>query len=206
MHQRAALMCAQIAPPGSSFSVRTFPWWSPQNPGPPFRSPPPRRRSLRNRLTGVPHPGRARPFFVPFFSESSRPPRRGPLAARAPLFPIASSQSLLPRPTTAPSAGLVVSARGTTSASRFISVYRASAAWHRRLGPLDATAAAIAEGRLDMPKPRLTLRPSRRLDHASWERNELPKSPLGPSSPPGFGKAFSRWCPATAPCNYSSNP
>jgi hypothetical protein len=61
-----------------------------------------------------------------------------------------------------------------------MSVYNSSAAWHRRLGPLDSTAAAIVEGRLHMPKPRLTLRPSRRSKHANWERNEAAKVALGP--------------------------
>jgi hypothetical protein len=31
-----------------------------------------------------------------------------------------------------------------------------------------------------MPKPRLALRPSRRPNHASWERNEAAKIALGP--------------------------
>jgi hypothetical protein len=108
---------------------------------------------------------------------------------------IASSQPLLPRPAPTPSSGLVTSARGMVFASRFMppyfklpklpkrdlmSVYNSSAAWHRRLGPLDATAAAVIEGRLHMPKPRLTLRPSRRPNHASWERNEAAKIALGP--------------------------
>jgi hypothetical protein len=81
--------------------------------------------------------------------------------ARSSIVAIASSQSLLQRPTPTPSAGLIVSARGTTFA-RFMpsylklpklpkhdlmSVFRASA-WHCRLGPLDSTAAAIAERRL----------------------------------------------------------
>jgi hypothetical protein len=46
-------------------------------------------------------------------------------------------------------------------------------------GPLDATAAAVIEGRLHMPKPRLTLRPSRQPNHTSWERNEAVKIALG---------------------------
>jgi hypothetical protein len=90
---------------------------------------------------------------------------------------IASSQSLLPRPAPTPSSGLVTNARGAVFASRFMppyfrlpklpkrdlmSVYNSSSAWHRRLGPLDAIAAAVIEGRLHMPKPRLTLRPSPR--------------------------------------------
>jgi hypothetical protein len=90
---------------------------------------------------------------------------------------------------------LVTSARGTVFASRFMppyfklpklpkrdlmSVYTSSAAWHRRLGRLDASAAAVIEGRFHMPKPRLTLRPSRRPNHASWQRNEAAKIALGP--------------------------
>jgi hypothetical protein len=59
-------------------------------------------------------------------------------------------------------------------------VFRSADAWHRRLGPLDATAAAIVEGQLSMPKPRFALRPSRRPNHASWERNEAAKIALGP--------------------------
>ncbi len=57
-------------------------------------------------------------------------------------------------------------------------VYRSAAAWHRRLGRLDATAAVVVEGRLHMPKDRFTLRPSRRPNHASWERNEAAKLAL----------------------------
>jgi hypothetical protein len=82
--------------------------------------------------------------------------------ARHDLVPIASSHYLLPRLPPAPTAGLVdevvVSARGQPFQSRFMpsyiklakvptrglmSVYRSVAAWHRRLGPLDATTAAI---------------------------------------------------------------
>jgi hypothetical protein len=61
-----------------------------------------------------------------------------------------------------------------------MSVFHAAPEWHRRLGPLDAVAAQIAEGRLVMPKPRFPLRPSRRPNHASWERNEAAKIALGP--------------------------
>ena len=140
-------------------------------------------------------------------SPGGQPDRRIPLAAPEDrdaltlffagpsLVAVASSVSLLPRPTPAPSAGLIQSPRGTTFASRFMpsyfklnklpqrdimSVYNASAAWHRRLGPLDATAATVVEGRFHMPKPRLTLRPSRRPNHSSWERNEAAKIALGP--------------------------
>ena len=111
------------------------------------------------------------------------------------LVAIASSQPLLPRRPPAPSANLVSSPRGVSFPSRFLpsyikllkrpardvmSVFRSADAWHRRLGPLDATAAAIVEGRLSMPKPRFALRPSRRPNHASWERNEAAKIALGP--------------------------
>jgi hypothetical protein len=74
-----------------------------------------------------------RVFATPFFrSTGGVPDRCAPLAApddrdaltlffaRPSLVAIASSQSLPPRPTPAPSAGLVVSARGTTFASRFM--------------------------------------------------------------------------------------
>ena len=61
-----------------------------------------------------------------------------------------------------------------------MSVYRASTNWHRRLGPLDAVAASVVEGRMVMPKPRLPLRHSRRPNHASWERNEAAKIALDP--------------------------
>jgi hypothetical protein len=111
------------------------------------------------------------------------------------LAAIASSQPFLPRRPPVPSANLVVSPRGVTLSSRFLppyikllkrpsrdvmSVFRAADAWHRRLGPLDATAAAVVGGQLTMPKPRLALRPSRRPNHASWERNEAAKIALGP--------------------------
>jgi hypothetical protein len=100
-----------------------------------------------------------------------------------------------PRPLPPPE-GMIVSKRGAPFPSRFLppyiqlrkrpkrdlaSVFRSAAAWHRRLGPLDATAAMVVEGRLQMPKDRLTLRPSRRPNHASWERNEAAKLALGPT-------------------------
>ena len=106
---------------------------------------------------------------------------------------ICSSHSVLPRPTPAPSAGVRLLRSGAPS--RFLpdyirlnklpsrdvmSVYMASANWHRRLGPLDAVAATVVEGRMVMPKPQLPLRHSRRPNHASWERNEAAKIALGP--------------------------
>ena len=111
------------------------------------------------------------------------------------LVAVAASHSLLPRPPPAPTDGLIVSRRGHTFQTRFLpsyiklgkipkrdimSVYNAAQAWHRLLGPLDAVAATVVEGRMHMPKPRLTLRPSRRPNHASWERNEAAKIALGP--------------------------
>jgi hypothetical protein len=108
---------------------------------------------------------------------------------------IASSHSLRPRPLPTPSACLIVSDRGTTFPSRFLppyfkltkrpardimSVYNAAPAWHRRLGPLDATTATIVSGKLQMPKPRFAFRPSARKNHASWEQNEAAKIALGP--------------------------
>jgi hypothetical protein len=61
-----------------------------------------------------------------------------------------------------------------------MSVYNAAPKWHSRLGPLDRVTATIVEGRLVMPKPRFPLRPSRRPNHASWERNEAAKIAIGP--------------------------
>ena len=110
------------------------------------------------------------------------------------LVAVASSHSFLPRPSPAPSGALIASARGTAFQSRFLppyiklskrpdrdvmSVYNASAVWHKRLGPLDATAATVISG-TTMPKSRFPLRPSRRPNHASWERNEAAKIALGP--------------------------
>ena len=60
-----------------------------------------------------------------------------------------------------------------------VSIFRSAAAWHRRLGPLDATAAALVRGQPSMPKPCLALRPSRHPTHASWDRNEAAKTTLG---------------------------
>ena len=111
------------------------------------------------------------------------------------LVAVASSHSLLPRLQPTPSTGLISSSRGKAFPSRFLppyiqlkkkpardimSVFLAAPAWHRRLGPLDATTAAIIAGKLQMPKPRLPLRPSIRPNHASWERNETAKLALGP--------------------------
>ena len=109
------------------------------------------------------------------------------------LVAICSSHSVLPRPNSAPSAGLRILSTGAPS--RFLpeylrlkktptrdvmSVFMAAANWHKRLGPLDAVAATVVEGRMTMPKPRLPLRHSRRPNHASWERNEAAKIALGP--------------------------
>ena len=111
------------------------------------------------------------------------------------LVAIASSHSLLPRSQPAPSTDMVISRRGVPFASRFLpsyiklkklptrdvmSVFMSADAWHRRLGPLDATAAMVVGGQLQMPKPRLVLRPSARPNHSSWERNEAAKIALGP--------------------------
>jgi len=62
-----------------------------------------------------------------------------------------------------------------------MSVYTAASEWHRLLGPLDAVAASVVEGRMSMPKPRLPLRHSRRPNHASWERNEAAKIAFAPT-------------------------
>ena len=61
-----------------------------------------------------------------------------------------------------------------------MSVFRAAKAWHRRLGPLDANAAAVVGGQLTMPKTHLTFCASRKPNHARSERNEAAKIALGP--------------------------
>ena len=58
-----------------------------------------------------------------------------------------------------------------------MSVYRE---WHCRLAPLGAVTRSIVEGKHVMPKPRFALLPSRRPNHASWERNQAAKIALGP--------------------------
>ena len=120
------------------------------------------------------------------------------------LVAVASTHSLLPRAQPTPTTDLVISARRPPFATSFLpsyiklkkkptrdvmSVFRAASAWHRRLGPLDATAATIIGGQLHMPKPRFTFRPSIRPNHASWERNEAANSPSAPNLPPGPGRA-----------------
>ncbi len=101
--------------------------------------------------------------------------------AQTGLVAVACSHTLRPKPLPSPD-GMVVSTRGTPFPSRFLpdyirlqkrpthdvtSVYCSAAAWHRRLGPLNATAAMVVEGHLHMPKDRLALCPSRRPNHAS---------------------------------------
>ena len=115
--------------------------------------------------------------------------------ASSTLVAICSSHSLLQRPQPTPSTGLIRSARGYDFPSRFLpeyiklkstptrdlmSIRMAADQWHKRLGPLDAVTASIVEGRLCMPKPRFPLQPSRKPNHASWERNEAAKIALGP--------------------------
>jgi hypothetical protein len=92
------------------------------------------------------------------------------------LAAVLSSHSILPRLPPSPSTRLVCSPRsgGYSFSSRFLpefirlkkipkrdimSVFHAAPEWHRRLGPLDAVTAHIAEGRLVMPKPRFPLHP-----------------------------------------------
>ncbi len=60
-------------------------------------------------------------------------------------------------------------------------VYMALANWHRRLGPLDAVAATVADGRMVMPKPLLPRRHSRRPgpDPVGWERHNAAKKARG---------------------------
>jgi hypothetical protein len=111
------------------------------------------------------------------------------------LVAICSTHPLLYKPPPAPTTGLIRSARGPDFPSRFMpeyikllkkptrdlmSVFTAAPEWHKRLGPLDTVTAAIVEGRLCMPKPRLPLLQSRKPNHASWERNEAAKIALGP--------------------------
>jgi hypothetical protein len=70
----------------------------------------------------------------------------------------------------------------STPTRDIVPVFMTAEQWHKRLrvDPLDTVTAAIVEGRLCMPKPRLPLRPSRKPNHASWERNEVVKIALGP--------------------------
>ncbi len=111
------------------------------------------------------------------------------------LTDVLSSHSLLPRPAPAPSTRMVHSSRGYSFPSRFypdyvrlkktpsrdvMAVYNARLEWRTRLGPLDAVTETIVNGTLAMPKPRFPLRPSRRPNHASWEKNEAAKIALGP--------------------------
>ncbi len=106
---------------------------------------------------------------------------------------ICSSHSVLPRPSPAPSAGLLLLSTGAptrffleyirlqkTPARDVMSIFMSAGKWHARLGPLDAVTATVVEGRMTMPKPRLPLRHSRRPNHSSWERNEAAKIALGP--------------------------
>jgi hypothetical protein len=138
---------------------------------------------------------RASPLTVARISDSDDPVTLSLFMSGASLVAVACSHSLLPRPAPAPTTGLVVSPRGPSFPTRFMpdyvrlrktpqrdvmSVYRASREWHRRLGPLDSVTASIVEGRMTMSKSRLPLRPSRRQNHASWERNEAAKIALGP--------------------------
>ena len=130
------------------------------------------------------------------------------------LVAIASSHSLLPRAQPTPSTGLCVGARGIPFRSRFLSpyirllkkpqrdvmsIYKAAAAWHRRLGPLDATATAVVGGQLTMPKPRLAFQHSRRPNHASWERNEAAKIALGPKFATWTWQGIVELVPANCP-------
>ena len=130
------------------------------------------------------------------------------------LVAIASSHSLLPRMPPTPTASLVLTSRGVPFATRFfppyiklakrptrdvMSVYRSAAAWHSRLGPLDATAAAVVGGQLTMPKPRLTFRASSRPNHASWERNEAAKIALGPKFATWTWQGIVEMVPANCP-------
>jgi hypothetical protein len=106
------------------------------------------------------------------------------------LVTLCSLHSFLPRPAKGPSAGL---SSGQPSlflpeyirlkkkpAPYVVSVFMAAREWHLLLGPLDAVAATVAEGRMVMPKPRISLLHSRRPNHASWERNKVAKIALGP--------------------------
>jgi hypothetical protein len=125
------------------------------------------------------------------------------------LVTLCSSHSVLPQPAPGPLAGVRLLSSGQPS--RFLpdyirlkkkptrdvmSVFMAAKKWHSGLGPLDAVAATVVEGRMVMPKPRLPLRHSRRPNHSSWDSpgsaTKRQKSHSAPSSPPGLGRASSR--------------
>jgi hypothetical protein len=61
-----------------------------------------------------------------------------------------------------------------------MSIFISAGKWHARLGPLNAVASTVVEGRMSIPKPRLSLRHSSRPNHSSWERNKAAKIALGP--------------------------
>jgi hypothetical protein len=109
------------------------------------------------------------------------------------LVALCSSHSVLPRQAPGPLTG--VRLLSSSQPSRFLpdyirltkkptrdvmSVFMAAKEWHRRLGPLDAVAASVVEGRMVMPKPRLPLLQSRHPNHSGWERTEAAKIALGP--------------------------
>jgi hypothetical protein len=81
-----------------------------------------------------------------------------------------------------------------------MSVYNSSAAWRCRLCPLDATLPPISRA-ASMPKSRLTLRPSRRPKHASWERNEAAKIALGPKFATRIWQGIIEKVPLNCPCS-----
>jgi hypothetical protein len=87
-----------------------------------------------------------------------------------------------------------------------MSVFMAAGEWHRRLGPLDAVAATVVEGRMVMPKPRLPLLHSRRPNHARWERNEAAKTALGTKFATWTWQGVVEIVPRAAPSRSSSNP
>jgi hypothetical protein len=115
------------------------------------------------------------------------------LFSRTNLIALCSSHSVLPRPAPGPSTGVRVLTSGQPcrflpeyirlkkkQARDVMSIFMSAGEWHRRMGPLDAVAATVVEGRMVMPKPRMPLRHSRRPNHSSWERNEAAKIALGP--------------------------
>ena len=78
-------------------------------------------------------------------------------------------------------------------------VVEAEEAWHRRLGSVDGTTAAIIAGRLVIPRDGWPTRGSVRDNHKSWEENAPAKAALGLKIANYFARGVMQWVPPWAP-------
>jgi hypothetical protein len=189
------------AVPGRSDNVPPRPWAPALDT---FADLPPGNLSADGRVFATPHlrAPSGRPAHCVALAEPDAPEALTLFFAPAGLVAAACSHTLRPKPLPPPE-GMIVSTRRDPFLSRFLtpyirlrkrptrdltSVYRSAAAWHWRLGPLDATAWS-SRAVSTCPRTASPCAPRGAPTMPAGSATRRPSSPSAPSSPPGFGKA-----------------